>query len=82
MAAGLLKVGRVKGVLRPPIAIQFPAINGSTLILDNGANTNCSPENLEQFALMGQLYAEKVMKIDNPRIALLNIGEEKQKVIN
>ncbi|ADO76930.1 phosphate acyltransferase PlsX [Halanaerobium praevalens] len=79
MAAGLLKVGRVKGVLRPPIAIQFPAINGSTLILDNGANTNCSPENLEQFALMGQLYAEKVMKIDNPRIALLNIGEEKTK---
>ena len=79
MAAGLLRVGRIKGVSRPPIAIQFPAVNGSTLVLDNGANTDCSPENLKQFALMGQLYAENVMKIDNPKIALLNIGEEKTK---
>ncbi|MFP4198796.1 MAG: phosphate acyltransferase PlsX [Halanaerobium sp.] len=79
MAAGLLRVGRIKGVSRPPIAIQFPAANGSTLVLDNGANTDCSPENLQQFALMGQLYAENVMKIDNPRVALLNIGEEKSK---
>ena len=79
MAAGLLRVGRIKGVLRPPIAIQFPAVNGSTLVLDNGANTDCSPENLQQFALMGQLYAENVMKIDNPRVALLNIGQEKIK---
>jgi len=79
MAAGLLRVGRIKGISRPPIAIQFPAVNGSTLVLDNGANTDCSPENLKQFALMGQLYAENVMKIDNPKIALLNIGEEKSK---
>jgi glycerol-3-phosphate acyltransferase PlsX len=79
MAAGLLRVGRIKGISRPPIAIQFPAVNGSTLVLDNGANTDCSPENLKQFALMGQLYAENIMKIDNPKIALLNIGEEKTK---
>jgi glycerol-3-phosphate acyltransferase PlsX len=79
MAAGLLRVGRIKGVSRPPIAIQFPAVNGSTLVLDNGANTDCSPENLQQFALMGQLYAENVMKIENPKVALLNIGEEKSK---
>jgi len=79
MAAGLLRVGRIKGILRPAIAIRFPAINGSTLVLDNGANTDCSPENLQQFALMGQLYAENVMKIDNPKVALLNIGEEKSK---
>lgn len=79
MAAGLLRVGRIKGIARPPIAIQFPAANGSTLVLDNGANTDCSPENLQQFALMGQLYAENVMKIKNPKVALLNIGEEKSK---
>lgn len=79
MAAGLLRVGRIKGVSRPPIAIQFPSVKGSTLVLDNGANTDCSPENLQQFALMGQLYAENVMKIKNPRVALLNIGEEKRK---
>jgi glycerol-3-phosphate acyltransferase PlsX len=79
MAAGLLRVGRIKGVSRPPIAIQFPAAEGSTLVLDNGANTDCSPENLQQFALMGQLYAKNVMKIENPKVALLNIGEEKTK---
>lgn len=79
MAAGLLRVGRIKGISRPPIAVRFPAVNGSTLILDNGANTDCDPENLQQFALMGQLYAENVMKISNPKIALLNIGEEKSK---
>jgi len=79
MAAGLLRVGRIKGIARPPIAIQFPAVNGSTLVLDNGANTDCSSENLKQFALMGQLYAENVMKIKNPKVALLNIGEEKTK---
>lgn len=79
MAAGLLRVGRIKGVSRPPIAIQFPAVKGSTLVLDNGANTDCSAENLQQFALMGQLYAENVMKINNPKLALLNIGEEKSK---
>ncbi|MGM0602792.1 MAG: phosphate acyltransferase PlsX [Bacillota bacterium] len=79
MAAGLLNIGRIKGVLRPPIAINFPARNGSTLILDNGANTDCKPEHMVQFAFMGQLYAEKVMGIENPKIGLLNIGEEKSK---
>ena len=79
MAAGLLRVGRIKGISRPPIAVRFPAVDGSTLILDNGANTDCDPENLQQFALMGQLYAENVMKISNPKIGLLNIGEEKSK---
>lgn len=79
MAAGLLRVGRIRGISRPPIAVRFPAVNGSTLILDNGANTDCDPENLQQFALMGQLYAENVMKISNPKIGLLNIGEEKSK---
>jgi len=79
MAAGLLRVGRIKGISRPPIAINFPSRSGSTLVLDNGANTDSSPENLRQFALMGQLYAENVMKIKNPRVGILNIGEEETK---
>ncbi len=79
LAAGLLRVGRIKGISRPPIAINFPSRDGSTLVLDNGANTDCSPENLQQFALMGQLYAENIMKIDNPKIGILNIGEEESK---
>jgi len=79
MAAGLLNIGRIKGILRPPIAVNFPAREGSTLILDNGANTDCKPEYMLQFAFMGQLYAENVMGIKNPKIGLLNIGEEKSK---
>lgn len=79
MAASLLRIGRIKGISRPPIAVNFPAENGSTLVLDNGANTDCSPENLQQFALMGQLYAENIMGINNPKIGLLNIGEEETK---
>ncbi|ADQ14977.1 phosphate acyltransferase PlsX [Halanaerobium hydrogeniformans] len=79
MAGSLLRVGRIKGISRPPIAVNFPAKKGSTLVLDNGANTDCSPENILQFALMGQLYAKHIMKIDEPRVALLNIGEEKSK---
>jgi glycerol-3-phosphate acyltransferase PlsX len=79
MAAALLRIGRIKGISRPPIAINFPSKNGSTLVLDNGANTDCSPENLQQFALMGQLYVENIMNIENPRVGLLNIGEEERK---
>src|SRR6056297_2077202 len=79
MAAGLLNIGRIKGILRPPIAINFPSRSGSTLVLDNGANTDCKPEHMLQFAFMGQLYAENILEIKNPKIGLLNIGEEKSK---
>jgi len=79
MAGGLFNIGRAKGIKRPPIAINFPAINGETLVLDNGANTDSSPENLLQFALMGQVFAKEVQGIKNPRIGLLSIGSEKKK---
>jgi glycerol-3-phosphate acyltransferase PlsX len=79
MAAALLKLGRVPGVERPAIATEFPTASGKVLLLDMGANVDCKPKHLEQFAVMGSLYAKHVMHIKNPRVGLLNIGEEKEK---
>lgn len=79
MASSLFILGRIKGISRPAIATPLPAIKGITLLLDSGANSDCSPENLQQFALMGSIYAKKVLKRENPKVALLNIGSEKTK---
>lgn len=79
MAAGLFGLGRLKGIKRPSILINFPNISGRTIVLDNGANTDTKGENLLQFAIMGQIYARKVLGIKNPRTGLLSIGEEKEK---
>lgn len=79
MSAALFGPGRIKGIKRPSIIINFPNITGQTLVLDNGANTDTKPEHLLQFAIMGQIYAEKVLGIKNPRVGLLSIGEEKEK---
>ena len=79
MAAGIFKVGRLKNVKRPPIATVFPSKFGKTLVLDAGANVDSKPQHLIQFALMGQIYATEVLNIDNPRVGLLSIGEEKEK---
>ena len=79
MAAGIFKVGRIKNVKRPPIATVFPSKLGKTLVLDAGANVDSKPQHLIQFALMGQIYASKVLNINNPRVGLLSIGEEKEK---
>lgn len=79
MAAGLFGLGRVPGVERPAIATIFPTPSGPVLLLDMGANVDCKPRHLQQFAEMGSLYAEHVMHVKNPRIGLLNIGEEKEK---
>ncbi|MFW6035953.1 MAG: phosphate acyltransferase PlsX [Halothermotrichaceae bacterium] len=79
MAGSLFNVKRIKGIKRPSIIINFPSINGQTIVMDNGANTDSTPENLLQFAVMGQIYAEKLIGLDNPRIGLLSIGEEKEK---
>jgi glycerol-3-phosphate acyltransferase PlsX len=78
-ASSLLSLGRIPGIDRPAIAIIFPTGNGGTVLLDGGANSDCSPENLKQFALMGSLYAELILHRENPRIGLLNIGEESSK---
>lgn len=79
MAAALFKLGRIPGVERPAIATEFPLPSGKVLLLDMGANVDCKPKHLEQFALMGSLYAQHVLHINNPRVGLLNIGEEKEK---
>lgn len=79
MSAALFGPGRIKGIKRPSIMINFPNIVGQTVVLDNGANTDTKPEHLLQFAIMGQIYAEKVLEIKNPRVGLLSIGEEKEK---
>ena len=79
MSAGVLKVGRLKGIKRPAISTLFPTEHKPTLILDAGANANAEPEYLQQFALMGQIYAKKILNRDNPKIGLMNVGEEKGK---
>ena len=79
MSAGVLKVGRLKGIKRPAISTLFPTEKNPTLILDAGANANAEPEYLQQFALMGQIYAKKILKRDRPKIGLMNVGEEKGK---
>jgi phosphate acyltransferase len=79
MASSLFGLGRIPGVERPAIATIFPTPSGPILLLDMGANVDSKPKNLLQFAEMGSLYAEHVMHINNPRVGLLNIGEEKEK---
>jgi glycerol-3-phosphate acyltransferase PlsX len=80
MAASLFGLGRISGVERPAIAAIFPTMAGDeVLLLDMGANVDCKPKHLVQFAEMGSIYAEYVMHKPNPRVALLNIGEEKEK---
>ena len=74
MAASLLGLGRIKGIDRPAIATVLPNQQGGTVVLDVGANADCRPRNLLQFALMGSLYTEKVLGIPKPRVGLLNIG--------
>lgn len=79
MAHALFGLGRIRGVDRPGLGIPFPTRSGQCLLLDVGANADCRPQHLVQFALMGSVYAERVYGIANPRIAILSIGEEEGK---
>ena len=80
MAAALLRLGRIKGIERPGIATVLPTLNHkNTIVIDVGANVDCSPHNLFQFALMGSVYATEILEISNPSIGLLNIGQEPSK---
>lgn len=79
MVAGLFGLGRLKGVDRPAIVIALPTLNGVKVMLDVGANADCKPENLLQFAQMGSRYAEDVIGIKEPQVGLVNIGEEETK---
>lgn len=79
MSTSLLTLGRIKGINRPAIASPMPTTKGVSVLLDAGANADCDPENLAQFALMGSIYAEQVFGFSNPRVGLLSIGEEETK---
>lgn len=80
VVGGTTLVGRIKGVRRPALATIMPNVAGKLyLLLDSGANSECRPEMLVQFAVMGNIYARQVLGIRNPRVALLNIGAEREK---
>ncbi|MDX6373757.1 MAG: phosphate acyltransferase, partial [Nocardioidaceae bacterium] len=80
MASALLRMGRVKGVARPAIATVIPVPGAiPTVLLDGGANADCTPAWLVQFAQMGAVFAAERFKLDEPRVALLSIGEEPSK---
>ena len=79
MAASLFTIRRIKGVERPAITSLMPTLSGMALIVDVGANVDCRPNQLVQFAQMGSIYAEHVLKIHEPRVGLLNIGHEPSK---
>jgi glycerol-3-phosphate acyltransferase PlsX len=80
LVGSLYALKPIEGVLRPTISTIIPKENGGTgLLLDVGLNSDCKPEQLNQFAIMGSVYAQNILGIDNPRVALLNIGEEEGK---
>lgn len=79
MAAAILRIGRLPGVDRPALAVQMIRAGKPIVLLDIGANPDSTPENLAQYGRMGAIFAERVLKIENPRVALLSIGEEKGK---
>jgi glycerol-3-phosphate acyltransferase PlsX len=79
MATSLFVQGSLEGVERPAIATFMPTMKGTSIILDVGANVDCKPNHLLQFAIMGEVYAKYVLKNPNPRVGLLSIGEEATK---
>lgn len=80
LAGGLFVVGRIKGIDRPCLCPAIPNVKrGMTMIADGGANADCKPINLVEFAVMSSIYSNKVLGIDNPRIALANVGIEEGK---
>lgn len=80
LVGAMYTVKAIPGVLRPTIASPIPKLDGRyNFLLDVGANADCKPEHLVQFALMGSLYAKHILDLDNPRVGLLNLGEEEGK---
>lgn len=79
MAASLFLLGRIANVTRPTIGSEFPTEKGITTLFDVGASVDCKPVHLLEFAAMGSVYVNHIYGIKNPRVALLNVGEEKGK---
>jgi glycerol-3-phosphate acyltransferase PlsX len=72
-------LGALQGIERPALSLLVPTLKGLTLLIDVGANINCKPVHLEQFALMGKVFMENVLGQENPKVALMSIGEERGK---
>lgn len=80
MAGGLFILGRIPGIDRPAIAATYPVMGqGVSLLVDTGANSECKPNNLLEFATMGSIYMERVLGVKNPTVGLVNIGTEETK---
>ena len=79
LSTATLILGRIEGISRPTIGTFFPTVAGVCLLLDAGANVDCKPQHLYEFALMGSIYTKEMFDIEKPKIALLNIGEEETK---
>jgi glycerol-3-phosphate acyltransferase PlsX len=79
VGGALVTLGRLHGVSRPGIAMFYPTRSGWVVILDSGANSTCTPKNLYQFGIMGSVFSEYHLGVRNPRVGLLNIGEERSK---
>ena len=80
MATAKVVLGALPGVDRPALAAAFPtALNTAAILLDVGANVDCTPQNLEQFAVMGEIYCRSIFGMKRPRVGLLSIGEEESK---
>jgi glycerol-3-phosphate acyltransferase PlsX len=79
LSCGIFVVGRIPGILRPALISPFPTYKGFCVILDIGANADVRPEHLQQFAIMGSLYAKHVMRVSNPEVRILSNGEEEGK---
>lgn len=79
LAAALFNLGRIKGIHRPALSAQIPTLKGWSMLMDVGANAEVKPEYLAQFALMGSIYAERVLGKRNPAVALISNGEEDTK---
>lgn len=76
LAAGILHIGRMRGIQRPALTTPFPTQRGFSTLLDIGANADVKPEHLQQFAVMGTVYAKRIMEIANPSVRILSNGEE------
>lgn len=79
LTGATLIVGRIKGIKRPALAPVMPGLNGPFMLIDCGANVDCRPENLVQFAVMGKAYFESILNVTNPKVGLINIGTEEEK---
>jgi glycerol-3-phosphate acyltransferase PlsX len=79
LATGIFTIGRTTGVLRPALISPFPTEQGFCVVLDIGANADVKPEHLQQFAIMGALYARRVLGVTEPRVRILSNGEEEGK---